>query len=93
MKLLFAGVAALSLLLAGAAVAGSCIEYCGTFARRLAPLLAAAGSRDPNSLTILPRPPPFPMAYQASGAIRNGDRPVSATLILSCGRRLLIGER
>ena len=29
-KLLFAGVAALSLLLAGAAVAGSCIEYCGT---------------------------------------------------------------
>jgi hypothetical protein len=30
-KLLFAGIAALSLLLAGAAVAGSCIEYCGSF--------------------------------------------------------------
>src|SRR5262249_12451556 len=27
-----------------------------TFARRLAPLLAAAGPRDSNSLTILPRP-------------------------------------
>jgi hypothetical protein len=31
-KLLFTGVAALSLLLAGAAVAGSCMEYCGVFA-------------------------------------------------------------